>query len=152
MLGGDRRWFFKRDLTVCCRHYPVRYRGHPFSQEGEYPRATFCERKRKVLRQNSPFLEGVDFFCLGKKKTKVVLGDDRRCFFEPHLFRVLLPTLPRRASPATPSARRGIVHRELLADTTPSAIAATPFRKKGNIRELLFVREMQKHWGKIPLF
>ena len=26
--------FFRRDLTVCCRHYPVRYRGHPFLQKG----------------------------------------------------------------------------------------------------------------------
>ncbi|NBU05025.1 MAG: hypothetical protein EBT39_01545, partial [Sphingobacteriia bacterium] len=51
-------------------------------------------------------VEGVDFFCLGKKKTKVVLGADRRCFFK-RSYRVL-PTLPRRPSVATPSTGRGI--------------------------------------------
>ena len=72
--------FSSETPTVCCRHYPVRYRGHPFCKKG-----------------NSD--------------------------------------------------------RELLDDTTPSAIAATPSARRGILhRELLFVREKEKCWGKIPLF
>ena len=53
------------------------------------------------LGANSLFLEGVDFSATAKKDG-VVLGDDRRWFFESHIFRVL------------------------VADTTPPAIAGTP--------------------------
>ena len=64
--------FFRRDLTVACQHYPVGLRPPPLLQEGEYPR-TACQHYpvlvslpplqfRQNTGQNSPFLEGVDFF------------------------------------------------------------------------------------------
>ena len=93
--------------SSCCRHYPVDLRSPPLLQEGEYPSATFCERNIKKLGQNSPFLEGVDFFATAKKDG-VVLGGDRRWFFKPHLFRVLIADTTPPAIAGTPSARRGI--------------------------------------------
>jgi hypothetical protein len=76
----------------------------------------FCKKDSKPISvQNSPFLEGVDFFISDSlwKKTKVVLGDTAQCYFVSHTF-------PRTAT-----------------DTTPSTFGRHPFYKKGNFdREL----------------
>ncbi len=84
--------------------------------------------------QNSPFVEGVDFFATAKKDQGSV-GSRSQMFFRRDLGRVL-PTLPRRPSVATPSARRGILIENLLADTTP-ALRATP-SVEGEFYRLMF--------------
>ena len=65
-----------------------------------------------MLGQNSPFLEGMDFFATAKKDQGSVVRHGTMLIQAKNPCRVL-PTLPRRPSPATPSTRRGILHRVL---------------------------------------
>ena len=97
---------------------------------GAFAPLFFCQNSM----HNSPFVEGVGFFISGSlwKKTKVVLGDNCRCFFESHISECWLPTLPRRPSVATPSAEGEF--RSRSATDTASKNLAMLFHKNWRFR------------------
>ena len=94
------------------------------------------------LGANSPSVEGVDFRISANlwKKTKVVSGEDRRCFFEEDL------AVTCRHYPGTschPFYKRGIPDRVLLANTTPPSLCPP---QKGNLISRNGISEGRRHF------
>ena len=108
---------FKKILPWLANTTPSGFARHPFYKKGNCaPRTAtdttppaiagtpslvrgiseqnFLWEKYKSTRYKFPFFRRGGFFLPWQKKTKVVLGDDRRWFFESHTFRELLPTIP----------------------------------------------------------